>query len=677
MQSRHYTAGVSSMFAVVDRPSKPPPSPTRKRRRIRRIRRLIGVVTVLAPMLWIIGGDLLRRGGNIVRLEKLHRLSYLGGIAECLVLWGLILYVAARRRGALAWIYRVAFVALFTLIMGIQAAFRSLWNLWLSYDAVLPCESFPRALTGDLPLLRPIVIFHIALATAVAVLLVQRARQFLRVGKWSQRVVAVLAIPAAYATTQIPASYHTIQASPPDAIYIHALTGLAKIRLGKTRTDGTVTVQRRSITPVPKLVAKPAKRRNVLLIVQESQRADVSTIAYDPNCTNPTPTPDPKCDKATRGTNVAAPDRYPLTQMRAVASSTFVSVATLWSGLRPTASRKLMHSAPYIWDYAHAAGYDTAYWSAQNVMFNNMRLLLQDSTIRHFATATNIDTAADFWVGVRDWVASGRAIEEWGALEEPFVAVVHYMNIHAPRVYHPRYAPFQPASRANPGPTNEAYKNYYKDVVYLSDLAVARLINHVRQTESGKRTVILFTADHGESYRERGSWKQGDHASTSFDEEIHVPTWIDAPPGTLSDDEAAAIKSKRDALLWHVDVCPTMLDLIGVWDDPAMTKFRAPMMGHPITRPELTTEPVPLSNVSWVWEYRGPNWGLMHGKKKIMAVRQDSQFECYDLATDPKEEKDLGVAGCPELTALGYQLFPVPPTKFGRLRNQARWGDPE
>lgn len=662
-----------------DEPAAAPAAPDRsarlRRRRLRR-RRLFGVLALLAPMLWIIGGDLARRGDHIVHFDKVHRLGYLAGVAESALFWSLVLLVAARRRGPLRAVATGAFVALFTLIVGIQNAFRSFWNIWLNLDVVLPAESFPRALVGDLPLGRAVVLFHLAAAAAVAVLLVRLARRFARPGKWSQRAALVLALPAAAATTLIPASYHTIQSTPPDMIYIHGLSGLAKVKLGKARTDGTFMVQRRIITPVPKLAAKPTRPRNVLLIVQESLRADVSAIAFDPNCTSPTPEPDAKCDKATRDSNAAAPDRLPLMQMHAVASSTFVSVATLWSGLRPTASRALMHSAPYLWDYAAAAGYDTAYWSAQNVMFNNMRLLLQDSDIRHFAAATNIDTEADFWVGVRDWAASGRAIDEWGELKEPFFAVVHYMNIHAPRVYHPRYAPFQPASRANPSPTNDSYKNYYKDVVYLSDLAVGRLLRHIRGTDSGKRTVVVFTADHGESYRERGSFKQGDHASTIFEEEIHVPAWIDAPAGTLSDDETAAIAGKRDALLWHVDVTPTVLDLLGVWDDPKLAAFRAPMMGHPITRPELTTDPVPMSNVSWVWEYRGPNWGLMHGKRKILAVRQDSQFECYDLATDPLENHDLGESGCPELTALGYQLFPVPPTKFGRLRNQPRWGDP-
>jgi arylsulfatase A-like enzyme len=250
---------------------------------------------------------------------------------------------------------------------------------------------------------------------------------------------------------------------------------------------------------------------------------------------------------------------------------------------------------------------------------------------------------------------------------------VHYNNIHAPRVYDRREAPFQPAERGNPSPTNEKYKNYYKDVVHLSDLAVGKLLRAIRQTDSGSRTVVVYTSDHGESYHEHNP---GDHAGTVFDEEIRVPGWIDAPPGTLSEAEEAAMRGKRDAFVWHVDVLPTVLDLMGLWDAPALAAQRARMMGHPLTRPDLTTDPVPLSNVSWSWEYRYPNWGAMQGNLKVVARHTDSAFHCFDVVADPLERAELPAARCSSLLAAANAFFPVAPARFGRLRDQRAWGDP-
>ncbi len=48
---------------------------------------------------------------------------------------------------------------------------------------------------------------------------------------------------------------------------------------------------------------------------------------------------------------------------------------------------------------------------------------------------------------------------------------------------------------------NDEFKNYYKNVVYLSDKAVGRLLHHIKGTDKGSRTVILYTSDHGESFQ--------------------------------------------------------------------------------------------------------------------------------------------------------------------------------
>ncbi len=120
-----------------------------------------------------------------------------------------------------------------------------------------------------------------------------------------------------------------------------------------------------------------------------------------------------------------------------------------------------------------------------------------------------------------------RVIQEWGELKEPFFAVVHYSNVHFPYVYDEEFAPFQPADMDKSAEKNDEFKNYYKNVVYLSDMAVGRMLSFIRDTDAGKRTVVVYTSDHGESFREH--WQLG-HTSSVYDEEIHVPGWVDAPP---------------------------------------------------------------------------------------------------------------------------------------------------
>jgi arylsulfatase A-like enzyme len=114
--------------------------------------------------------------------------------------------------------------------------------------------------------------------------------------------------------------------------------------------------------------------------------------------------------------------------------------------------------------------------------------------------------------------------------------------------------------------------------------------------------------------------------------------------------------------VWHYDLNATALDLLGIWDAPEMLPFKRRMYGHPITRPERTTTPVPLNNCSWVWECGFRNWGLMQGSMKLEARLWDNEFHCFDLLSDPGELVDLGEKACAPLAALAraqYGKMPV------------------
>ncbi len=611
-------------------------------------------------MLWILGGDLLRRAAHIVAFDPEHRYGYLGSVAESLLVWAILLYVASRRRGLVQVVLAPIFVLLFTLAAGVEGAFDAIYGVYLSIDGQVHSKSIAWSIVGTLPVSRPIVIFHLALACAVAVGLVLAGRRFVRPSKWGRRLVPLLVPVALIAPALIPVSFRKLQSTSPDMIYFNGIAGLVREQLGYTHDSPDLRVQKRHPESVPALSAKPARPRNVVFILQESQRADVTCIEYDPSC-----------DKATPFSNKAVPDRMPLLQLRAHDSTTAISISNLWSGVRPTETRELLHSVPLIWDYAHAAGYDTAYWTSQNLMFGNARLYVQDIPVSHFAVATNLDRQAPLDEGAYDRLLTDRVIKEFGELKEPFFAVVHYSNVHFPYVYDPENAPFQPADFNKDAENNEKYRNYYKDVVYLSDMAVGRLLDHIRSTEAGKRTVVLYTSDHGESFREH--WQLG-HTSAIYDEEIQVPGWIDAPPGTLAPEEEASIKGAKEQFLWHLDFMPTFLDLLGLWDDPAMAPYRMRMMGHPLTRPQRTLEPVPLTNCTWVWECAFRNWGYMQGPMKIEAREWDGEFHCFNVLEDPDELNNLGEGPCTPLAELARQTYHAMPNITPPGRPVVNWG---
>lgn len=632
-----------------------------RRKGILRRRRGLGFVLLISPALWILVTDWLRRYDHLPRLDRPHKLGYAAGVAESLLFWLILLYVASRRRGtALRDAMGVVFVVLFTLAAGVEGAFHRTWNTYLSHDSLIHSKTILPSFVGFLPLSRPYIIAEIFLAFVVSIALLLAARKFVRPRRIPRMLAPVFLVPAFVAVVTVPVSYRVLQSTPPDMIYFHGLTALIKEHLDITHDAADLRVMRRESEPVPTLSAKPARKRNVMLILQESQRADVTCVAYEPECNESTPF-----------SNKAAPNRMPLLEMHAHDSTTAVSLSNILSGLLPTEPRELLHSVPLLWDYAAAAGWDTAYWTSQNLMFGNARLYMQDIPARHFAIGPHLDSMADLDAGAYDRLLTDRVIRDWDKLEEPFFAVVHYSNVHFPYVYDAEHAPFQPSKFSTNPNDNTPFFNHYKNVVYLSDIAVGRLLTHVRSQEKGDRTVIVYTSDHGEGFRDH--WQIG-HTSSLYEEEIRVPTWIDAPPNTLSPEEEASIRSAENEYVYHLDLGPTLLDLMGLWDEPALVPFRRRMPGHPLTRPERTLQALPLSNCTGVWGCEFRNWGMMQGPLKVQAREWDGEFHCFDLRSDPDETNNLGEQACGVLPQLARATFHVMPNAKPPERPKLNWG---
>ncbi|MFO0555003.1 MAG: sulfatase-like hydrolase/transferase [Polyangiaceae bacterium] len=630
-----------------------------RRKSVRRWRRIGGAVSLTGPTLWMLYGEAFRRGPRILTFPYQYKLSYWGGIAQSLVFWGVILYAASRRRSFFGSVAAGLFFMLFVVIMGSESAFHAVWNIYLCIDAQIHSKNFIQALVGTLPLARPLVLFHFAAAFLVGAVFLVVSRKLVRPRKWRWYATLPLVPGVIYGATQIPTSYRGIQASPPDALYIHGLTALAKELLDITNDSPDLRVQRRKPEHVPPLSRHPARPRNVVLILQESQRGDVVCIE-----------PDQHCDRSTPWSNAVVPKRMPLLELRSNASTTAISISNIWSGVRPTESRELLHSVPLLWDYADAAGYDTAYWTSQNLMFGNARQYVQDLPISHGCNATHLDSEADIDAGAYDNLLTDWVKKDWPEMKEPFFAVIHFSNVHYPYVFDDDLAPFRPALRDHSAENNTALFNYYKDVVQRSDLAVAELVRYIRSTDAGKHTVIVYTSDHGESFREH--WQMG-HTSSLYDEEVRVQGWIDAPEGTLSPEEEETIKRAKDEFVWHLDLAPTFLDLLGVWDDPKMAPFKARMMGHPITRRERTLSPLPMTNCTWVWECSFRNWGMMQGSLKAEAREWDGSFKCFDVKADPDEHVDLGERACAPLPDLAREIFHAMPDVTPPGRPVVKW----
>jgi glucan phosphoethanolaminetransferase (alkaline phosphatase superfamily) len=625
------------------RPSTPGAEKVGRLRVLARARRRFAPLLLAAPLLLVLVTDARIRGDRLLALSPRYMASYAAAMVETAAIWGLLLFAASARRGAFRWIASALFVILATVVIGGQIYFHRQYQTYLNLDATLFGTSVPASVFGQLKADGKNYLICNVPPLLIAAALVWIGRALLRPARALPATVARVVMPAVLvAAFLIPCSYRSVQASTPDVIYFHAIGGLMKQITG-VHTTAQIRPGLRTPPSLPRLQPRPAIKRNVVFILTESVRFDAHCSAHAESCPN------------APAANAAAPARIPLEQMRSNSSTTAIQLAVLWSGLQPTASREALHSAPLLFDYAKSAGLDDAYWTSHHMMFANSRLFVRDLPTDHQCGATDLDPVADIDLGGPDERLTTRALAEIGSMREPFFGVVHYGNTHLPYRVDPAVSPFQPSSAARGPSEMEGYHNYYRNAVFLQDRTIGDLIRAIRGLPFGDRTVIVFTSDHGEGFREHG---QLGHTGAVLEEEIHVPFWIDAPPGTLTDAEAASLAAARERLAFHTDVTPTILDLLGLWDAPELARYRETMVGSSLLRPEPREQKtLELTNCSGIWGCAFRNWGLMRGTRKLEGREWDSAWHCYDVREDPREERDLGPAACGDLPALAQKVY--------------------
>jgi len=630
-------------------PSRPSHAAIRSKRlrTLARARRLAVVALLVAPALAVVGVDVGIRGQRLAELPARYVSSYFGAFVESTLLWGLLLFAASARRGAGRWVFATLFVVLATLAVGAQTYFHGQYATYLNLDATLFGTSLSDSLLGQASAEGGNLLLALAGPALAAVIAVTLGRRVLRPGRRIRVSAFLLAPVAVVAVFLVPCSYRSVQASTPDIIYFHAIGGLVKELTG-VRTTAQIRPGRRHPPVLAHVAARQTLPRNVVFILTESVRADA-------HCSVPTG----DCAIAPK-TNAAAHGRLPLTQLRSNSSTTAIELAVLWSGLSPTESREALHGAPLLFDYANAARMETAYWTSHHMMFANSRLWVQDLPTRFQCGATDLDPLADIDTGGDDDRLVSRVKAELPQLREPFFATVHVGNTHVPYRVDPDRSPFAPSLASKAPEDNESYRNYYRNAVHLQDEWLGDLVDFVRKGERGARTVIVFSSDHGEAFREHN---QLGHTGSILEEEIHVPGWVIAPEGTLTAAERANLESARARPIFHTDLAPTVLDLLGLLDEPSFAPQLAAMPGTSWLRPASAPKPSLLTNCSGVWGCAFRNWGAMQGTLKLEGREWDESWHCFDVAKDPGEKDDLGPEACGELLSVAERTFGGPPSQ--------------
>jgi hypothetical protein len=558
----------------------------------------------------------LRRG------RALHQITSSPGAAlaalHSVLLWGAIAIAAGKRP-----LVRVAAA----LLAGFAAAFQGLFHERLGRFADHHVVRSALASWGDVaPAFHAEVPRLVALAILVAALQELWLRACARPAL-SRRHVRHAGVGALALLLLSPLS--ATFRGPPDLRLFGAVRGLplgspAPAAVAATRLAG--------------LQSTRASLPNVVVILTESVRADEYCSAPADEC------------KAAPEVNALLPDRVGLPQMRSSASFTVVSLAALFTGRTQNMPREDLLRAPTLFDAVSALGAGekkpfTAYWSAHEApMFHwgdPKRSIDSYVTFETLFDQAGESTIAD--VRLAEMFA-----EELSGLRSPYFLVLHFHDTHILYGFDEARAPFSPWTREVRWETMPGLRNAYRNAIHAQDRSVAAAMRALRADPRWASTFVLFTSDHGESFGEDSAIH---HGQSMLDEQVHVPAWVAHGKDALSAPQAAALRENAGALVTHLDIAPTLLDLYGVWGSPELLPHTARMPGRSLLRPLAPAKAVAMTNCSETFPCAFNTWGLMRGEHKIEAQAWDSEWQCHRIGGDEEEPLPLRDPACQSLVA--------------------------
>ena len=181
----------------------------------------------------------------------------------------------------------------------------------------------------------------------------------------------------------------------------------------------------------------------------------------------------------------------------------------------------------------------------------------------------------------------------------------------------------------------------YDELVRFADAQVARLYQTIEALALPGRTLWVVTADHGEGLASHGV---PGHGPRIYQEQIRVPLVLHASDGSVR-------SCVVDELVAHVDLFPTLAETLGLEVEGAPRLYEGRSL-WPLVSGEGAAGAVrrvfsqrcpPLENANAGDQPR--LFSLQDERSKLILQQSgDGVVEFYDLAADPLELVDLGVA---------------------------------
>ncbi len=221
--------------------------------------------------------------------------------------------------------------------------------------------------------------------------------------------------------------------------------------------------------------------------------------------------------------------------------------------------------------------------------------------------------------------------------DEPFFLWVHLFDAHAP--YDDRGISLEPNPGGTRPPDSRKAVRAYDQEIAFADAQMGRLLDHLQARDLMDATLLVVTADHGESFGEHGENGHGRHL---YETTQQVPLVLAHPSlgrGRVSDLPVSTL-----------DITPTVLAAL---DLPPLPHSEGIDLGETLAAPgSFASRSIYMETYHgarkkfWRW-FAPPLTGepirvaVRQGPWKAILNPKGGKIQLYDLAHDPAERQDL------------------------------------